>query len=224
MKANDLINFFQRATAPIKQRLLLLIGRGVMKSTDDSKPIQEVQISVLAGETMEKVPHLGHFGFASRAPKDSECIVVALGANRENLAIIATENRIVRFKNLAEGESAIYTDDGTFIHLKKNGQIEIKTATKVKVDAPDAEFTGNVKITGTLQVTGAVTMQSTLAVTGASTLTGPVTAPGGVSSTGTILGAVVADPTGSVAALRSAYNGHKHPAGTPNTGVTDSPV
>lgn len=224
MKANDIISFFQRATHPMKQRILLMIGRGIIKSTDDAKPIQEIQTSVLAGETMEKVPHLGHFGFASRAPKNSECIVVALGGNRENLAIIATENRTVRFKNLAEGESAIYTDDGTYIHLKKNGQVEIKTATKVKVDAPDAEFTGNVKILGTLEVTGAVTMQSTLAVTGASTLTGPVTAPGGVSSTGTILGGVVADPTGSVAALRSAYNAHTHPAGTPNTGPTNNPV
>lgn len=184
MKSEDLVTFFQRAMKPLKERVFLMIGRAVIAAVDDSKDIQEAQISVLAGEAMERIPRIQEFGFASNPPKDSEAIVVALGGNRENLVIIATDKRTVRFKNLASGESAIYTDDGTHIHLKKNGTLDVLAATKVLVTVPETEITGNVLIGGSLTVAGATTLQSTLDVTGVATFQADVNALANVNITG----------------------------------------
>lgn len=148
MNQNDLMNFLKRAIQPLKDRVLLMVGRALLTAINDSKDIQQVQLSALAGESMDKVERFQEFGFSSNPPKGSEAIFVSLGGNRENMVIIATEHRTLRFKDLASGEMAIYTDDGTFFHLKKNGQVLLKTATKVTVDAPDTEFTGNVLIKG----------------------------------------------------------------------------
>lgn len=152
MTTNELVSFFQRALAPLKSRVQLMVGKCVIAAVNDTTAIQELQIKALAGEAMNRVPRVQEFGFASNPPVGSEAIVVALGGNRENLVVIATDKRSVRFKNLASGECAIYTDDGSYIVLKKAGEIEVKAATKLTVDVPYSEFKGNVKIEGTLEV------------------------------------------------------------------------
>lgn len=184
MKTEQLVTFFQRAIQPLKNRVLLMIGRAVIAAVDDSKDIQEAQISVLAGEAMERIPRIQEFGFASNPPKDSEAIVVALGGNRENLVIIGTDNRAVRFKDLGSGESAVYTDDGTYIHLKKGGLVDVLAATKLTATVPETEITGNVLIGGTLTVVGATTLQATLDVTGVGTFQADINALANVNITG----------------------------------------
>lgn len=148
----------------MKDRLLLMVGRAVIRAVNNTPNIQELQLAVMAGESIDRVQSMQHFGFTSNPPVGSEGIVVALGGSRENCIVIATENRKVRFKNTAPGESAIYTDDGTYIHLKKAGQVEVKTATKVTIDAPLSQFTGDVIVDKTLLVKKATTLQDTLLV------------------------------------------------------------
>lgn len=164
MRWDQLENILQRAMKPMKDRLLLMVGRAVIKAVNNSPNVQELQLAALAGESIDKVQNFQQFGFVSNPPIGSEGIMVALGSNRENCVVIATENRKVRFKNTAPGESAIYTDDGTHIHLKKAGQVEIKTATKVTIDAPLSQFTGDVIVDKTLLVKKATTLQDTLLV------------------------------------------------------------
>lgn len=249
MNGERLVAFFQRAIKPLKERVFLMIGRAVIAAIDDSKDIQEAQISVLAGESMDRIPRLQEFGFASNPPKDSEAIVVALGGNRENLVIIATDKRTVRFKNLASGESAIYTDDGTYLHLKKGGLVELKAATKLLVDVPDSEFTGNVDIKGTLNVEQATTLNSTLDVTGAATflatmdVTGIATFLANVNVTGIVAAGGFTGPMGGpmtstvdiqtsgnvtgggtdLATIKSVFNSHTHNENGTGGGVTDPP-
>lgn len=149
---NEFVNFIRRAIQPLRDKIILLAGRIVIASVNDSEKVQQLQISALAGEAMDKVERFQHFGFTSNPPAGTEGIGLALGGNRDNMVVIATENRALRKKELAPGEAAIYTADGTYVHVKMNGQVEIKTAVKVTVDAPDTEFTGNVKILKKLDV------------------------------------------------------------------------
>lgn len=164
MRWDQLENILQRAMKPMKDRLLLMVGRAVIKAVNNSPNVQELQLAVLAGESIDKVQNFQQFGFVSNPPIGSEGIMVALGGNRENCIVIATENRQVRFKQTASGETAIYTDDGTYIHLKKAGQVEVKTATKVTIDAPLSQFKGHVIIDETLLVKKATTLEDTLLV------------------------------------------------------------
>lgn len=249
MKAQELISFFQRAMQPLKTRVQLMVGKCVIAAVNDSGAIQELQIKALAGETMGRVPRVQEFGFASNPPVGSEAIVVALGGNRENLVVIATDNRQVRFKNLASGEMAIYTDDGTYLVLKKAGQVELKAATKVLVDVPNAEFTGNVRIKGNLQVDLDTLMLQKLQVNqtgnftigvGAGYYSGPlgvtpmpvvipvpVQAQQTITASGVITGPNVVGGGTDLASVKSTFNAHTHPendnAPAP-TNVTTTPL
>lgn len=60
-------------------------------------------------------------------------------------------------------------DSKTKVSIRKS-DIKIKAPTKVVVDTPESEFTGNVTIAKQLTVTGATSLKSTLGVLGASTL------------------------------------------------------
>ncbi len=69
------------------------------------------------------------------------------------------------------------------------------------------EATGNVTVGGTLAVTGAATFEDTLAAAGA------------LSSATSI-----ADPTGTMQAMRDTYNTHTHPENGTGGGTTSVPT
>lgn len=238
MNTDQMINFFNRAIDPLRTTLRLIAGKAVVKGVKDSDGIQVVQLSALAEESLDKIPRIQDFGFSSNPPVGSEAIILSLGGSRENVVAIKVDNRDVRIKNLASGETVIFTDDGTFLHLKKNGQVHLKTATKATVEAPDAEFTGNLKVTGNLHVVGTThleqavqadqTVNATVGV-GAGYYTGPMGgAPQPVvmsvplNSTAKI--STTADVEGggtSMSAIKTKHNGHKHPETGTTTGTPD---
>lgn len=233
MKADDLINFFNRAIHPLRVTVMLMTGKAVVKAVKDSEGIQEVQLAALAGESLDKIPRVQDFGFSSNPPVGSEAIILSLGGSRENVVAIKVDNRTVRIKNLASGETVIFTDDGTFLHLKKSGQVHLKTAVKTTVECPDAEFTGNVKINGNLHVVGtshleqAVQADQTVNATvmvGAGAYSGPlggapqpmvtdvpiqssstITTDGDITSGGDVISSET-----SHSQIKSKFNAHKH--------------
>lgn len=164
MKDEALLNFLRRAIQPLRDRIFMLTSRGLIKGVDDAAGLQECQLRVLSNEDLTRIQRLQEFGFTSHPPLESEAVVLALNGSRANSVIIATDNRAVRLKNLASGETAIYTDDGSYIHLKKAGEVEVKAATLLTVDVPDTVFKGNVAVEGTLDVDGATTLKATLEV------------------------------------------------------------
>ncbi len=179
---------------PLRQRILSIVSRAILESVKDSGGIQMVKVSLLEGETREGLERVQNFGFTSNPPEGAEAVAVFAGGNREVGFIIACDHRQYRFKPLASGESALYTDDGTVIHLKKGGIIEVKAATKVEIDAPELELTGNLTVSGNVDAQGSVSAQ-----TGLST---PADVAFGPTST-------------SLAALKTAYNLHGHPPAAP---------
>lgn len=91
-------------------------------------------------------------------------------------------NKIPNYDNI---NTQFRSDDSKVeITLLDNGTISIKAETKVIVDCPDAEFTGNIKILGNLEVIGDSTLSSTVTSNGKDisdthTHIGSVTAPTG---------------------------------------------
>lgn len=126
MNADQLMNFLRRSMQPLKDRVMLLVGRAVIAAVKDGNGIQQVQVSVLAGESMDKVERFQNWGFTGNPPAGAEAVVVSIGGNRDNMVVVALDHRSKRKKNLAPGESAMYDDQGNFIHLKANGNQEQK--------------------------------------------------------------------------------------------------
>lgn len=73
------------------------------------------------------------YGFASSPLPASEGILLFIGGT-DNAVVIATEDRRYRL-TLQNGEAALYTDEGDYIHLKRNKEIDIKSGNKVIVEA-----------------------------------------------------------------------------------------
>lgn len=124
MNEKDLFNILQRAMAPIRNRVVTMLLRALVTNADDTKPIQEVQVSSLNDSS--RVQRFQQFGFTSNPPPGTEGIFLALGGNAENGVIVATENRDLRKKGLAVGEVAIYDAEGNYIHLMTGGKIKFK--------------------------------------------------------------------------------------------------
>lgn len=209
--ADQLQSLVARMLRPVRTRIYLLISRAVIESSKDDKGLQLLKLNLLAGESRDGVEKIQNFGFTSRPPVGSEALAFSVGGNREHLVVLGADDRKSRFKNLEVGECAVYTSDGSVVHLKLDGVVEVKAASKVLVECPEVEMSGNVKVSGNLQVDGA------------STLTGAVAAGAAVAAAGPVSGSVIASAATDLDSLKEAYNDHTHNENGDGGGVTDGP-
>lgn len=153
----------------IQSRVLLMVGRGVLKAVSDNANAQLCQVSLLDGELKSNVERVQNYGMTSVPPAGSLATVLFVGGDRSNGLIIAAENRKIRVKGLKAGEVAIYTDEGDEIYLKRGNEIAFKTkkmtvsAAAVDITAPAITLNGAVSISETLDVTQNITAQAEIA-------------------------------------------------------------
>lgn len=109
-----------------------------------------VEMEGLAGEAVSG-ELMQHYGFVSGPLAGAEYIVLPVGGSTKHSVVIASGDGRYRVQ-VADGEVALYTDEGDFIHLKRGRLIEVETetlvvraSTKVVLDTPLVEATGEVK-------------------------------------------------------------------------------
>ncbi len=115
-----------------------------------------VQMQGLAGETV--VGELAqHYGFTSAPLAGAEFIALPIGGNSKHVVVIATED--ARYRVAVEnGEVALYTDEGDYVHMKRGRVIEVETDTllvkaskKVRFETPTIEASGQFLADGNIQ-------------------------------------------------------------------------
>lgn len=188
------MNALSRILDPIVLRLRLMVARAIVNLVDDAKPMQALQGSLMGDEVRDLIERFQQYGFTSVPFGGAEAILVSVGGNRNHLVAIAVDDRRYRKKDLQPGESALYSDEGDYVILKRGRIVEVKAGTKLRVDAPAAEFTGDVTIAGVLDVTGNITTDAN------------VTAAGNVG-----------DQNGAktMAGMRTVFNAHTHTSAAP---------
>lgn len=125
--------------APLKRKVLLMLGRAIITAVDDSKGFQELKLELLAGESKEGVERMQNYGFTSKPFTDAEALCGFVGGNRSHGVAFVVDDRRYRLKDLEDGEVAIYTDEGDKIHFKRGNKLEI-TSSDVKVIATSVEL------------------------------------------------------------------------------------
>lgn len=155
--------------------------RGKLTLTQAGEPIQRVQVSGLADETLQEIEQLQQFGFTSHAPANTDVIVIPLGGDTSHGIVIASEHGSFRVKNLQSGEVAVYDESGSSIVLKKGKLIEmdcdtlhIKAKTKIHMESPLVEASqvltaqGQINGNGGLAISGGsgATVSGSLKATG----------------------------------------------------------
>lgn len=180
--------------SPLWRRLRLLISRAVVTRTDSAKGLQILQLDLLRDETRE-VEHMEPYGFTARPLQGAEAIAAAVGGARGHLVALLATDRRYRKKGLAEGEVALYTDEGDELVFNRGRIVRLNAGSAVEVTAPKVTITASTSIT---------------------LATPEVFATGNIKAQGDI-----SDGTGSMQSMRDTYNGHNHPGDS--GGTTNKP-
>lgn len=139
-----------RLLKPYATRISNIVSRGVVKRTDDTKGIQEIQAECLSDEVRDGIENMQTFGFASHPDDGAECVVLFPGGSRDVGFVVAMGDRRYRVK-LEKGEACVYDMTGSKMLLKKNGDIELTPSSgKLKING-DIEATGDV-VAGTISL------------------------------------------------------------------------
>lgn len=217
----------------MRRQISLLAGRGTVTNSDDSQNLQMLQAELLPGE-MRDVPRIQNYGFSARPLKGAQIITLALKGLRQNSVVIACDDGRFRFKDLAEGEVAVYSDEGDFIHFKRDNSIHISskkailaTAKTITVEASDSAV---VKVGEDTQLTmnkTSVTLKApTITLDGAVETTSTLKAAAKITAASGGIEATAGDitaPAGDVVAGTVSLKGHEHPNGT-NGSPTGAPT
>lgn len=161
---------------PLARRVRLMIGRSIIHLIDDTKNLQSLQCEILRDDVVDEVERFQEYGFTSHPKPGAEAIVACVGGSRAHAIVIAVDDRRFRLKSLAEGEVALYTDEGDYVLLKRGRNIEVLAGTKAKVTAPEVELVAIAKVrltTPLTEIQGNVTVNGNVTVTG-----GNITADG----------------------------------------------
>jgi phage gp45-like len=140
--------------------LKMMLGRGriQMVINNDHGPVQMIQVQVSAVELMN-LPRLAEFGFVSRAPKNSDCAIIFLNAERTWGIVVATGNQTARMPLANDGETAIHDANGEngaagkWIWAKKGAGWEIECNGEPFILMDCSNLTASNKAGGTMPVT-----------------------------------------------------------------------
>lgn len=160
----SVVKTIERVMAPFMRLVRLVVARAVVELVNDGTKLQTVQISLLAGELQDGVERFQNYGFSGMpVPADGdgapEAAVVFVGGDRSHGLVVALDDRRHRRKDLTGGQVVVYTASGDEILLKNDGEIVVKAATKVTIEAPDVQMTGNLKVDGNIDADGDITAQ-----------------------------------------------------------------
>lgn len=166
--------------------------RGVLRLVKAAGAVQLVQVDGLAGEQLQDAEMFQHYGYTSHPPAGTMAVIVPIGGKTSHGIAVATEHGSYRKKNLAAGEVALYTDEGDCIVLNRGRIVRVVAGTQLEVTAPLVTIKASSKVrmeTPLVEITGQLTVAGGMAISGGGTtaaITGNMTINGNVVTTGTI--------------------------------------
>ena len=143
------ITAIDKMTAPLRRRVMLMIGRAVLQAVNGGSKCQTVQITALSGEVLDGVERPTQYGFTSHPHPGAEVVLLAVGGNRDHGVAICVGDRRYRLTGLAAGEVALHDDLDQVVHLKRNGlhlespqNIHLKTDGVLRLEGDGVEIHG----------------------------------------------------------------------------------
>jgi phage baseplate assembly protein V len=159
----------KRVVTKLQNKIYRVIGKAILVALDNSGTVQKIQASVLKNETSSNLERSQEYGFDSYPKAGAQVVLLAIGGNRDHAIAFSVSDRRYRPTDLAEGEVAVYSfKDKTLtnkhrVHLKANGDIEIKcetanitATTAVNIDGGTGSLTGIVNQASLCAFTGLV--------------------------------------------------------------------
>lgn len=138
---NELVELIRQSSSEQQEQLAGLIRFGMVNLVEKGQT-QHCQVKTAAGEILNDVAFLEPYGFTAKPKKKSETLIFNVNGNKFNNVVLNIGNRELRFKNLNDGEVAMYDDSGNLLHFKNGGVIDFKAADKINQTAPTINING----------------------------------------------------------------------------------
>ena len=140
-------NPFAQGMRDLRNRLLQMVGRGILRVLEADGSAQRLQVELLAREVRGRIDHAQAFGVHTVPLEGAEVVVVFPGGNRgDGLALVVADARHAP-DDLVGGESCLYDATGQRVHLRADGSVLIQTSGRLVVDG-DLEVAGSVSASG----------------------------------------------------------------------------
>jgi hypothetical protein len=97
-----------RVLRPLRQKILLMLARGMVRAVEDSEQGKTITAELLGGEESQGLKVMQQYGFASEPLENTEVMVLFPAGDRSLGLAVATEKRELRPKDLDQGEVALY--------------------------------------------------------------------------------------------------------------------
>lgn len=217
MVTRKTIDAIKKVVDPVKRTIISAIARAVIRSIDDSQKMQSAKVGILANVTKDNLEHFQSYGFTSVPLKGAEGVAVFPQGNQDHGILVCVDDRRYRMKGLSDGEVAVYTDEGDYVHFKRGRIISINTS-KLEVTATE-HVTFN---TNTFSVTapGGSSFSHDISAGVSGDGAGNITTNGYIVADGDITSTSVGT---SHSELKEAHNDHKHHENGLGGGITDIP-
>ncbi|MGA5655268.1 phage baseplate assembly protein V [Rahnella contaminans] len=132
-----------RLLDPIMRRVRLIISRAKVTGIDDGYKAQNIQVTVLNGETLDNVERLTEYGLISVPLAGAEAVIGFINAVRDHPVALVVADRRTRIGGLKPGDSGLYHNEGHTILLTENGEIVI-TGKSLRMEIENS-ISGNCK-------------------------------------------------------------------------------
>ncbi len=151
-----------------------MIREGVVVNVNDAGGLQTVDVITAEAGTFSGIPVIQPWGHASAPPKSGlKALLLCIGGDPANMrAMLYSGGR--RMGGLADGESAVYGNNGARVAMRRGGTIQVQAGSVVQIMAPNVtvvaaggiSLAGNVTVTGTVSVTGDIDVTGNIHATG----------------------------------------------------------
>jgi phage gp45-like len=159
-----------------------MVGVGVVQSMSDAGGAQTVTVDTPGGMRAD-IEVMLPFGFTAMPPLDGAiCLLFQVGADPSNIMALPISNPSARMGGLQPGEAAIYGGDGSRVHIRNGGVVELWGGASVTITTKG--FAINAPSGATINAAAGCTINAA----GGITLAGNVAIDGNLSVTGTYPG------------------------------------
>lgn len=176
---------FAKLLAPLVRRIRQIATRAIVELIDTDTALTTLKIKISENESLEDIEHFEPYGFTANPPAGSEALVISVGGRREHSVVLQVASRKYRLVGLKPGDVALYNMNGDKIVMAANGETTLKVATKVIMECPNFEITGDLKLNGNMN------LQGDLATSGKHDIGGDVEVGGSQVTVGDVVGAGV---------------------------------
>ena len=146
------MNNHRRATSPQRRAIENMLARGTLTALNRARKMQRIHAKLLGGESKQSMEFFEQYGITSAPHDGAEILAAFIDGDRSHGVVICVADRRYRML-LEQGEVAIYDDLEQCVHLTRDGivvegkafPIILKSTTKVRLETPLLECTGEIK-------------------------------------------------------------------------------